>query len=349
MLAVRIHGKGDIRVEEVEAPHVAPGKVLLGGGYTGICGSDLHLYYAPQAFPWDFSRPAKLTGAVWPQILGHEFSGEVTAVGEGVESIRPGDRVAVFPYHYCGECPACRADRYTSCPFVSFEGIQGRSGGMAQVKVVDADQCFVLPEAVDLRLGALVEPMAVAWHGVAMSAPDERAAVVVGGGPIGVGAYFALKAKGVETVVVSEPSAERRAILAALGVRHIVDPVSEDLADRVRELTGGAGAAAAIDCAGVPQALPDALRSLGLGGRLVIVAAYEKTVELDTKLLFGDRSIRTSAVYTREDFAAVITAMATGLYRTDGGWVDTIDFQGVEAALQSLRAGKGMKLLVETP
>lgn len=351
MKAVRIHDKGDIRIEELEAPTLAlaPGKVLLTGGYTGICGSDLHLYFAPETFPWDFSTPAKLTGATWPQILGHEFSGQVAAVGDGVGSLRPGDRVAVFPYHYCGECPACRTGRYTSCFSTAFEGIQGQSGGMAQVKIVDANQCFVLPDTVDLRLGALVEPMAVAWHGVALSAPGAGAAVVVGGGPIGVGAYFALKARGVETVVVSEPSAVRRAVLAALGAQYVVDPASESLVDRVRDLTGGAGADVVIDCAGVPQAFPDALQSLGLGGRMVIVAAYEKPIEINANLLFGDKSIRTSAVYTREDFAAVIEAMGRGLYRTDGGWIETVGFEDVETALQNLRAGKGMKVLVETP
>jgi (R,R)-butanediol dehydrogenase/meso-butanediol dehydrogenase/diacetyl reductase len=349
MRALRIHGKGDIRIEELPAPVVAPGKVLLTGGYTGVCGSDLHLYFAPEAFPWDFSTPAQLTGATWPQILGHEFSGQVTAVGDGVENVRPGDRVAVFPYHYCGECPACRAGRYTSCFLMAFEGIQGRSGGMAQVKVVDATQCFTLPDTVDLRLGALVEPMAVAWHGAALGSSEARAAVVVGGGPIGVGTYFALQSQGVETVVVSEPSAERRAVLAALGAQHVVDPMTENLVDRIHELTNGTGADVVIDCAGVPQAFPDALRSLGLGGRMVIVAAYEKPIEINANLLFGDRSIRTSAVYTREDFAAVIEAMGHGLYRTDGGWIDTIAFEGVETALQNLRAGKGMKVLVETP
>jgi (R,R)-butanediol dehydrogenase/meso-butanediol dehydrogenase/diacetyl reductase len=350
MRAVRIHGKGDVRVEELEAPAIAPGKVLLTGGYTGICGSDLHLYFAPEAFPWDFSRPHKLTGATWPQILGHEFSGIVAAVGNGVTNVAVGDQVAVFPYHYCGDCPSCLGGDYTSCWNMGFEGIQGQSGGMAQVKIIDAGQCFVLPSGVDLRLGALTEPMAVAWHGVALAGADGAGtALVVGGGPIGVGAYFALRARGVQTIVVSEPSAERRAVLTALGAQHVIDPVSEDVPERVRSLTGNAGAQVAIDCAGSPGAFAGAMQALGLNGRMIIVAAYERPIELRTPLLSGGKSIRSSTVYTLEDFSQVIRAMADGLYRTDGGWITTTSFGGLQDALYDLREGRAMKILVETP
>jgi (R,R)-butanediol dehydrogenase/meso-butanediol dehydrogenase/diacetyl reductase len=349
MRAVRIHGERDVRLDDVDPPAVGPGEVILAGGYTGICGSDLHLYFAPQAFPWDFSSPAQLTGAAWPQILGHEFSGAVVEVGPGVENLAVGDRVAVFPYHYCGQCPACLAGSHMLCPLIAFEGIQGRSGGMAERKIVDADKCFVLPEGLDLQLGALVEPMAVAWRGVTLARPEpDRAAVVVGGGPIGVGAYFALKARGVQTVIVSEPSADRRAVLAGLGVEHLVDPMSDDLVAHSRKLTDGAGAAVAIDCAGVPRAFSEAMRTLGINGRMVIVATYEKPIELLAHDLAGDKSIMSSSVYSRDDFAAVIEAMGRGMYRADGGWIDTVEFEGVEAALHDLRAGKGMKVLVRT-
>ena len=350
MLSVRIHAKGDVRLDEVTEPAAAPETVILTGGYTGICGSDLHLYFAPEAMHWDFTSPAPLTGARWPQILGHEFSGEVAAVGEGVDAVRTGDRVAVFPYHTCGSCPPCRAGRYTLCWQIAFEGIQGRSGGMATHKIVPAENCFVLPDGVDLRLGALVEPMAVAWHGVELAGVEPgEAALVLGGGPIGVGAYFALRAGGVSRVVVSEPSPHRRQLLARIGVEHVVDPISQDLVEYCRALTDGAGVAATVDCAGAPRAFAEGLSSLAFGGRMVIVAAYEEPVELPVTLLAGDRSIRSSAVYTREDFAAVIAAMDRGVHRMDGGWVEPVEFEDVVDALHELRAGKRMKVLVRTP
>ena len=350
MKAIRIHAKEDIRIEDVEEPTVEPGKVLLRGGYTGICGSDVHLYYAPEMFTsWDFTKPAKLTGAVWPQILGHEFSGVVSAVGAGVDTVKVGDNVTVFPYHYCGECPACRMGDTTWCSQLAFEGIQGRSGGMAEVSIVDAADCFVLPQSLDLRHGALVEPMAVAWRGVSRAEPDpDQAAIVIGAGPIGLGAYFALKAKGVKTIIVSEPSAERRGILKQIGAKCILDPMTESLTERVQALTDGAGAGVAIDCAGVPPAFTEALASLGLYGRMVIVAAYQKPIELDFHLLAGGKSIFMSSAYTKADFAAVIEAMDQQFYRTDG-WVETIGFDEVEKTIHELHKGQHMKVLVASP
>jgi (R,R)-butanediol dehydrogenase/meso-butanediol dehydrogenase/diacetyl reductase len=267
-----------------------------------------------------------------------------------VTGLAVGDAVAVFPYHVCGTCSSCNAGDPTGCELMAFEGIQGKSGGMATSSVVDASACFKLPDGVDLRLGALVEPMSVAWHGVSIAEVGQHeVAVVIGGGPIGVGTYFALVAAGVRQIVVSEPSEERRAILQRLGVQHVVDPITEDLAEVVSALSSGDGAGAVIDCAGSPRAFAGAMSVLGRNGRMVIVAAYESPIEFDTTLLRGGRSVRSSAVYTRDDFAAVIEAMGRGVYRTEGGWIDIVPFEGVQAAIESLRAGRGMKVLVETP
>ena len=349
MKTVRIHKAEDLRVEDIEAPEVEPGKVLLTGGFSGICGSDLHLYYAPDAFPWDFSEPAELTGAQWPQILGHEFSGTVSAVGEGVTNVKVGDDVAVFPYHFCGVCAACRSGDPDLCRKMAFEGIQGRSGGMAEIKIVDADKCYVLPEGTSLELGALVEPMAVAYHGVRVSEPEGAScALVVGGGPIGVGAFFALRSLGVETIIVSEPSAARREVLARIGVQHLIDPTTQDVPEEVRTLSGGAGADVAIDCAGAPVAFAGAMQALGVHGRMVIVAAYERPIELNPQLLAGDKTIRTSAVYTPADFQGVIDGMAAGNYTAEGGWIDTVPLDQAEDAIHQLRQGHGMKILVDT-
>ena len=350
MRAIRIHGERDIRVEDLPLPSADEGTVLLRGGYTGICGTDLHLYFKPESFGDDFTTAAELTGATWPQILGHEFSGEVSQVGHGVKHLAVGDRVAVFPYHVCRRCPACNADQYTHCERMAFDGIQGSSGGMAEVKKVDADRCFVLPPSVDLRLGALVEPMAVAWHAVECAGvSDGGSALVVGGGPIGVGAYFALKAKGAETVIVSEPSAYRRAILQRIGVEHTMDPQAIDVTASVRALTAGLGVETAIDTAGASGAFSGAMQSLAVGGRMILIAVFDEPIQLARPLLFGGRSIQNSSVYTRGDFRAVIDAMDKGLYELAGDWVHTIGFNDVENALHDLRAGRGMKILVETP
>jgi len=348
MRAAQFHGTEDLRVEEVAEPTPGPGQVKLRNAFAGICGSDLHVYYAPEAAGLDVTKPHPVTGATLPQILGHEFSGTVVELGEGVTDVEVGDRVAVWPVYFCGTCAACREGRYNACRLIGFHGLSSHGGGMAAFTTVDASMVHRLPESVDLRLGALVEPMAVAWHAVERSGVQAgQTALVAGAGPIGIGVWFALRAHGVTDVLVSEPSAPRRATIEALGAR-TVDPVNEDLAAAVAELTGGDGVHAAFDAAGAGPALTSAVPALRPGGRLVVVAIHERPTELfPTALVMSETEIAGALAYLPEDFDAVIAAMADGAYDTTG-WVEEIDLDGVVDAIGALRAGKGAKFLVRS-
>ncbi|MCR2825818.1 2,3-butanediol dehydrogenase [Microbacterium sp. zg.Y909] len=346
MRAARFHGKEDLRVEEIDEPSPGPGQVKLRNGYSGICGSDLHVYYTPEAAGIDMEHPHPITGAMPPQVLGHEFAGTVVEVGEGVEGISVGDRAAVWPIYYCGECPACRKGMYNVCQKIGFHGLTSDGGGMAEFTTVPASMLHVLPENVDLRLGALVEPMSVAWHAVSLGeVPAGGSALVAGAGPIGIGVWFALRAQGVDRVLVSEPSAQRRAIIEALGAR-TVDPVDGDLAAAVAELTDGDGVDVAFDAAGAGPAITSGLASLTPGGRVIVVALHERAMEFNpTQLVMAETGIAGSLAYLPEDFDAVIAAMAAGAYDTTG-WVEEVDIDGVVDAFHRLRSGAGAKILV---
>jgi len=156
MKAAVFHAQEDLRIEEVADPSPGPGQVKLRNAFAGICGSDLHVYYTPEAAGLDFEHPHPLTGSTLPQILGHEFSGTVVELGEGVDGISVGDRVAIWPIYYCGDCAACRRGMYNACQKIGFHGLSSDGGGMAEFTTVDASKLHVLPENVDLRLGALV-------------------------------------------------------------------------------------------------------------------------------------------------------------------------------------------------
>ncbi|WP_430645166.1 2,3-butanediol dehydrogenase [Agromyces sp. GXS1127] len=348
MRAVVFHAKEDLRVEEIEEPTPGPGQVKLRNAYAGICGSDLHVYYAPAEAGLDLEHPHPVTGSTLPQVLGHEFAGTVVELGEGVDGVKVGDRVAVWPIYFCGECAACRKGAYNACRTIGFHGLTSHGGGMAEFTTVDATKLHVLPESVDLRLGALVEPMAVAWHAVERSgAKAGGSALIAGAGPIGIGVWFALKGHGIENVIVSEPSPVRRAAIEALGAT-VVDPVNEDLGARVAELTNGDGVDVAFDAAGVGVAVASALANLAPLGRLVVVALHEKTMDFfPTQLVMGETEIVGALGYLPEDFDAVIAKMAEGLYDTTG-WVDEIGFDAVEETIHALRSGKGMKFLVSS-
>ncbi|MGW9156008.1 MULTISPECIES: 2,3-butanediol dehydrogenase [unclassified Microbacterium] len=346
MKAALFHAKEDLRIEEVPEPTPGPGQVKLRNAYAGICGSDLHVYYSPEAAGLDLEHPHPVTGATLPQILGHEFSGTVVELGEGVSDVAVGDRVAVWPIYYCGECPACRRGMFNACQKIGFHGLSSDGGGMAEFTTVDATKLHVLPENVDLRMGALVEPMSVAWHAVSRSGVEAGGtALIAGAGPIGIGVWFALRARGVERVLVSEPSAERRAIIAALGAT-VVDPVNEDLAAAVATLTDGDGVDVAFDAAGVGAAISSSLASLVPGGRVVVVAIHERTMDfLPTQLVMAETEIAGALAYLPEDFDAVIEAMSRGVYDTTG-WVQETPLENVVDAIHALRGGAGAKILV---
>lgn len=347
MRAVELNGKEELRVEEVPEPSPGPGQVKLRNAFAGICGSDLHLYYAPEQMGLDHEHAHPLTGGKLPQILGHEFAGTVAELGEGVTDVAVGDRVAVWPIYYCGKCAACRQGRFNACRQIAFHGVNSIGGGMSDFTVVPASMLHKLPDNVDLKMGALVEPMAVAWHGVKQGrVPEGGTALIAGAGPIGIGIYFALKAQGAGTVIVSEPSEDRRNAIRAVGAEFVVDPVNEDLAAKVLELTNGDGVDAAFDAAGAGPAITSALPLLTPGGRLVLVAIGEKPVELfTTPIVMAETEIIGSLAYLPEDFDEVIAAMSAGEYDVTG-WVDEIPFDEVEHAIHRLREGKGMKVLV---
>jgi (R,R)-butanediol dehydrogenase / meso-butanediol dehydrogenase / diacetyl reductase len=345
--AARFHAREDVRIEDVADPSPGPGEVTLRNAYAGICGSDLHVYYSPENSGLDYTRPHPLTGSMPPQVLGHEFSGTVVELGDGVDGVAVGDRVAVWPVYHCGTCAACRKGMVNTCRSFGFHGLTSDGGGMAEYTAVPATMLHRLPDAVDLRMGALVEPMSVAWHAVDLSGVRPGgSALVAGAGPIGIGLFFALRARGVETVVVSEPSAARRAAVQRLGAPFVVDPTADDLAAVVAEVTGGDGVDVAFDAAGAGAAVTSAVGLLAPAGRLVVVALHERGFEFDPSVLvFGETSMTGALAYLPRDFDAVIAAMAEGRYDPTG-WVDEIGVEDLVDAFGRLRRGDGMKILV---
>lgn len=217
MRAAVYYGPNKVKIADVPEPQAGPGQVKVKVGFNGICGTDLHEYYAGPIFiP---TEPHALTGQQMPLVLGHEFSGTVTEVGKGVTGTSVGDRVAIEPIYRCGHCAPCAAGNYNICQQIGFHGLMS-DGGMAEYTVVPADMVHPLPDNVSLELGALVEPMSVAYHAATLGEvrPGDTA-MVFGAGPIGIGLWFALRGKGLDDVLVVEPSPTRRAAIEALGRR----------------------------------------------------------------------------------------------------------------------------------
>jgi (R,R)-butanediol dehydrogenase / meso-butanediol dehydrogenase / diacetyl reductase len=346
VIAAQLYGREDLRVGDVVDPDPGPGEVKIAIAHNGLCGTDLTEFFdGPLACT---NEPHPLTGGVLPQIMGHEFAGTVAAVGDGVDSVVAGDRVVVEPLYYCRQCDACRAGLTRLCDLVITHGICSHGGGLAEYTVVPSWMLHQVPATMTLAQAALVEPMAVAFNGVLRTGIEPgQTALVLGAGPIGIGAMLGLRAIGVDEIIVVEPAPARRRSVADLGVEHVIDPAEVDVAAEVRRRNRGRGVDAALDCAGAAATFSIAPAVLRARGRYVILAfGYIEVPFAPWLLARTEVELTGSCGYTTEVFARVIELIEGGAYPTDG-WVEHVGLNEVTRVFEDLRSGRRMKVLVD--
>jgi (R,R)-butanediol dehydrogenase / meso-butanediol dehydrogenase / diacetyl reductase len=293
MKAAVWHGQRDVRIERVaEPPEPPPGQVQVKVAWCGICGTDLHEYTGgPLYIPLE--RPHSLTGVQAPVIIGHEMSGEVIAVGEGVQNFSVGDRVVACPIVGCQACRWCRSASMAQCDRVAFLGTSWTGGALSERLNLNAYQCFHLTDSIGDEIGALVEPFSAAVRAVAQSGASAQDNVaIIGAGPIGLMALMAARIRGAKRVGAIEV-AERRIEAARLcGADAVIDPSREDPEKRAMDLTNGEGFDVVIECAGLPATILMAGRLTRTRGRLVIMGVFEKPAALDlTDIVFREKIV----------------------------------------------------------
>ncbi|MEV7636579.1 2,3-butanediol dehydrogenase [Pseudarthrobacter enclensis] len=312
MKAARFHARKDIRIEDIPEPELRAGAVKIDVAWCGICGTDLHEYLEGPIFCPAPGHPHPLSHEESPVTLGHEFSGTVSGVGEGVEGLEVGDNVVVEPYFVDGTCDMCQAGSYHLCRQMGFIGLSGGGGGLSEKIVVD--QRWVHPIGnIPLDEAALIEPLSVAHHAVERSGVKAGDVALVGGsGPIGLLTAAVLKGMGV-TTIISELTQARKEKATSSGVAdHVLDPSKEDVPARVRELTGGAGADVAFECAGVNAVLDTMLDAVRPGAVVVNVSIWGAPATIDMqKLVLKEIDLRGTIAYVR-DHPAVIRMVQEG-------------------------------------
>lgn len=343
MKAAQWHDQRDIRVEQKDLPAVGPGEVRIDVDTCGICGSDLHEYEAGPIFiPKE--EPHPVTGDRAPLTMGHEFSGVVTEVGEGVTDLTVGDAVAVNPIYYCGECRQCREGNHNVCDSVGFIGLSGGHGGFAESTVVEAERAVPIRDDVPTEYGALVEPLSVGLHAVRRSGIETGDSVAIfGSGPIGLCVLQMANVAGAGEIFVSEPRAARRERALDCGADVVVDPTEDDAVDYITDATGG-GADVSFEVAGVEPTFNQAVQSARPTGQVTIVSIFEDTVTTHPNdLVLGERTVTgTLAMHggprSGEEFGRVIDMLGDGKLNpealvTDQIGLDEIVDGGFEALL----------------
>ncbi len=351
MEAVRWHAAGDVRLDEVElALPLGPGMVEAEVRFTGICGSDVAEVKKP--FAIRPGRPHPLTGQEPPVTLGHEFSAVVTAVGEGVEGLSPGDRVSADACWRCNECEACVSGRYNLCRLSGSIGLSS-DGAFAPLVRFPAYCAVPLPDAVSDEVGALLEPLAVGLH--ALDRGGARAGerlVVIGYGPIGACTALVARALGLEAIVVERhPGRRARAEAEGFAV-HDAGGEPREVAREIRAMTtvGTAGGAEiVVDCSGAVPALEAALEMTTRGGRIVVAGIPKQPLPVDAgRMVLYERSLHATLGYAN-DLPRVAALIAAGLLSPESIITRRIPLAATPAELVRLGEDPGddVKVLVE--
>ncbi|MEQ1951605.1 zinc-dependent alcohol dehydrogenase [Mesorhizobium yinganensis] len=334
MKAARLYAAGDLRVEEISLPgELEPGWVRLKVAAAGICGSDLHNFRTGQ---W-ISRS--------PSTAGHEFAGVITAVGEGVAGFSPGDPAVADSRFWCGACPNCRAGRKNVCETLGFVG-EVCDGGFAEEVALPARLLVSHDPALDPRIAAMAEPVAVALHAIRrLNIPRGEPILIVGCGPIGGFAALLLSRLHDGLVLVADRNEARVKLVAEVTGAH---PVTLDKGSVAALLGDSRPLRHALDATGSVPAIRALIDLLAGGGTLGLVGIAHQRLDLDPNLLV-EREISLVGCHVYADELAEVVGLLPSLQPQLLRLIDEeIGIDDIPAAYRRLLSGQsaGLKTLI---
>ena len=310
MKVVKFLGNRQVEHVDIPVPQVERDTdVKINVRYCGICGSDVGAY----AFPL-MDIPSKLARGKAPYVQGHEFTGVVEAVGKAVTKFKVGDRVTAEPLIYCGECEECQKGNYNLCDDITYIGY-GADGAFCEHIVVDERNVHLLPEDVDFKVGALVEPTGVAFGAVYDSGIKEGdVCLVFGAGTIGIMAMQSAKALGASKTIIVDIDDARLALAKEMGADYTINSKTEDCIAKVMEITK-VGADIIIEASGSQIAFDNAVMCARKHAHLQIVAMYHHPITITNQVAFMPRDIHltmSTAAYNGK-FDHILDLMGKGI------------------------------------
>lgn len=305
MQAAVFTGPHKISVTDYTLPRLKPDELLIRVGACGVCGTDFHIF--------EGSAPAKP-----PVILGHEYTGEVIDIGAEVRDIKSGDRVAVNPNIHCGYCEFCRKGKINLCLNLKALGVT-LNGGFSEYSAVPRTQVHLLPENFPFRISAFSEPLSCCVHGINQAdiKPGDTVSVI-GAGTIGLLMMQLAGLSGAAKIFVYDISARKLEIALQLGADKAFNPMDEDSAENLRDLTSG-GTDVVIECVGSQKAAEFALKQVKKGGTLVIfgLADPKAFISLYLQSFFHKELTIKSSILNPNTFQTAVDLLVTGKIRTD--------------------------------
>ncbi|SHF24069.1 zinc-binding alcohol dehydrogenase family protein [Pedobacter caeni] len=314
---------GEFGYEERAIPIPGPGELLLRMKMLGICGTDYHAFDGTQPF------------FEYPRILGHEISAEVAEAPEG-SRFKVGDLVTVSPYFSCGKCIACRRGKTNCCTDINVFGVH--SDGAMQEYISVPSSAVVPGNGLSAEELALIEPLAIAAHGVGLAQITKNDNVLIlGAGPIGLGVISMAGTKGAK-IIVSDVNENRLGFCKdKLGVAHLINPLKTDALAEIGKITGGDMATVIIDCTGNLEAINSAFRLLAHGGKFILIGLQKGIIEiLHPEFHKRETMLMSSRNALPEDFDEVISSIKEGLIKPLELISHRVPFAGVKESFAGL-------------
>jgi (R,R)-butanediol dehydrogenase/meso-butanediol dehydrogenase/diacetyl reductase len=331
MRAAVLKSPGAIEVDRAyPEPPMDPGDLKLQVEYTGICGSDLHIFTV---------QPPMMK---LPAVLGHEFSARVVEVGPDARGFETGDRAVGLIYPSCGRCEYCVQGDFTLCD-LRVVSIDARNGSFAEYITVPARQLFLVPPGTPADEAALIEPASVAVHAIRRSrlSVGERV-VVFGGGPLGLLIMKLAQLGGADRVVLVEPAAGRRKLAEQYGADLALDP-NEEIHGQIMDATDGRGADVAFEVAGNGRAFAAAGKAVRKTGRMVVVAVYEgRDVPYNPNRFVGDEIDLIHSFWANAtDFRRAVNLVSSRKLDVRPLITGRVTLEQMQSAMETLVADRG--------
>jgi 2-desacetyl-2-hydroxyethyl bacteriochlorophyllide A dehydrogenase len=309
MKALVWEGPRQMNLRELPAPELVANEVLIRVAYSGICGSELGGYVGEN------------TLRIPPLVMGHEFSGEIVDIGPAVarskRDLVVGQRVTVNPLIHCGWCRACLSGRFNLCRERQIVGIH-QPGSFADLVKAPATFVYPLPDQLSLEHAALAEPVGCAVRAVKLAGctPLDRL-LITGLGPIGLLTLQVAHSYGVTRIYATDTDPDRRAIGQEFGVQ-VIDPLTEDVVQRIQTDTNGEGVEAAIDAVGLETTRQECIEAVARGGRVIFVGLHDEESTIQSNLVIrSEISLTGSFAYAPIDFVDGLTWLAGGALKID--------------------------------
>ncbi|MDD2958709.1 MAG: zinc-dependent alcohol dehydrogenase family protein [Lachnospiraceae bacterium] len=335
MKAAFFEGNGVLEIRETEIPVLdREDEMLLKVEACSICGTDVHVLSVPPSYPMEPGN-----------VLGHELVGQVVKIGPAVKKFKIGDRVVVNPNEYCGKCRYCQANLPNHCENIVPMGLGGEGGFAEYIKATEK-MSYKIKKDLPTNLAVFAEPLACVVNGMQKVRPNPGESVlIIGAGPIGLIFLKLMKSCGVYPIIVSEPSAVRREFAKKMGADYVVDPMKENLEERVLEITSvGVDLAADVVGSQMSQAISCARR----GGTVLLFGVNTSVHPAVSQSDIVQKELRVQGTWlANATFPKAVAILEAGKVELEPLITHVLPLEQLEQGVNYMRSGEGVEVIID--